>query len=51
MSKKVGKCPNCGYVHGEQVVWTFPNPAKCKECNAELEKAKVVPDKEFGDVM
>lgn len=51
MSKKVGKCPNCGYVYGDQVKLNFPNESECLGCGSELEVAKAVPDKEFDQAM
>lgn len=32
---EVGECPDCGYVHGDDVDLNFPNPATCS-CGEEL---------------
>lgn len=31
----VGKCPNCGYVYGDDLDYRFPNPSACS-CGREL---------------
>lgn len=31
-----GKCPNCGYIAGGTLIYRFPNPSECVECNAEV---------------
>jgi len=43
-SKKIeaGICPNCGVVSGDSVDFGFPEPAKCNDCDEELNEAGVV---------
>lgn len=37
----VGKCPNCGYVCGDDLDYRFPNPSECRVCGEETEKTTV----------
>lgn len=37
----VAKCPNCGYVYGDDLDYRFPNPSECLECGAETENTTV----------
>jgi len=36
----VAKCPNCGYVYGDDLNYRFPNPSVCS-CGAETENTTV----------
>lgn len=36
----VGKCPDCGYVYGDDLEYRFPNPSICS-CGAETESTTV----------
>lgn len=37
----VAKCPNCGYVYGDDLDYRFPNPSECLKCGAETENTTV----------
>lgn len=37
----VGKCPNCGYVTGDDLDYQFPNPSECLLCGAEMTNTTV----------
>lgn len=36
----VAKCPNCGYVYGDDLEYRFPEPSVCS-CGTETEKTTV----------
>jgi hypothetical protein len=38
--EQVGECPECGFVHGEDVSLNFPNEPMCS-CGEELLRATV----------
>jgi len=37
----VAKCPNCGYVYGDDLDYHFPNPSECQICGEETENTTV----------
>lgn len=37
----VGKCPNCGYVTGDDLDYRFPEPSGCLQCGEELTNTTV----------
>lgn len=42
----VGRCPEHGYVHGEDVDYRFPMPAECAICGRELDRTTVADRRE-----
>lgn len=46
----VGKCPNCGYIYGDDLDYRFPEPSKCDGCGEELENTTVADEETVRDL-